>query len=115
MGIWSLKDLCDGEWGTVYLNGGDNNGRYYRMERGIMRSLANEMVCIASARLEWQDIDRYGEPLEEGEDMEDEGSEEQEGEGYEEGNDGSEGKKETWNPHRAGKEEWDKKGQEKGG
>ena len=108
MGIWALKDMCEGEYGTIYLNGGEDHGKYYRVERRIMRSLANEMVCIASARLEWQDIERYGEPLREGgEDMEDEASEEYD---EEEENEGSEGENEIRNQKKYGARRDKKKG-----
>ena len=60
MRFWGLNELCQRDWGAVYLEGGISDGKYYKVERGVMQSMATEMVCFASARLEWQNIMRYG-------------------------------------------------------
>jgi hypothetical protein len=96
MGIWSLKDLCKTGCGAVSMYGGPLDGKHYRVERGIVQGIINEMISLASARLEWQNIVQHGEPTEEeeseideeggeGEDMGENGEEKEGSEEEEEG------------------------------
>ena len=57
--IWHLDEWCQGDWGSIYLEGGVNQGKYYKVERLVLCEMLNELLCWASARLALQSKMKY--------------------------------------------------------
>ena len=57
--IWHLDEWCKSVWGSIYLEGGINQGKYYKVDRLVLCEMLNEMLCWASARLALQTKMKY--------------------------------------------------------